>query len=121
MRVLALFVGYFGVFGFGAAAFSLAMHDARGRPLVFGLGAFVMGLGGILASRLIRRRHSKAEAAFYIWALCTAIFYGLLPIAFPYAFAGRTDMWPSALIGAALFGAFVLAGGRYIRHRAPAA
>jgi drug/metabolite transporter (DMT)-like permease len=122
VKFLARFVGNFGWFGLGLAAFSLAVRDPRARPLVLGLCALVMGVAGVIASRFIRRGDSRAEASLYVWALSFGVMYASFPFAFPYAFAGRTDILPSVLVGMCLFVALTIAAGRYIRrHRAPTA
>lgn len=121
MKLLALLISYFGVCGLGAAVFSLAVRDSRGRPLVFGVGALVMGAAGLWAARAIRRGCAGAERRLYLWAGAFAIMFATLPLAFPYAFAGRTDVWPAVISGAVVLAAFVVASGWYVRTRRPPA
>jgi hypothetical protein len=120
MKLLALLVGLYGISGFAAAAVIATMQDSRGQPLIFGLGALVMGVAGLRAARSIWRRHAAAERHLYVWGATTLLLLVELAAAFPYAFARQTTIWPPVVIGLVLFTLLITAAGRFIRHRAPA-
>jgi hypothetical protein len=122
MKVLALVTGYFAGFGLLAAVFSLAIQDPRGQPLIFGVGSLLMGVIGLWTANALWRSHPASERRLYLFGATVVLMVASLLAAFPYTLAGRSDVWPAAGIGIALFAVLVATAGRYARrHRTPAA
>jgi hypothetical protein len=120
MKLLALITGYMAGFGLLAAAFSLAIQDPRGHALIFGVGSLLMGVTGLWTARTLWRSHRASERRLYLFAGTVVLMVASLLTAFPYTLAGRSDVWPVAGIGVALFASLIAMAGRYARrHHTP--
>ena len=120
IQLIAVLVTFYALCGFLLAAAMASSRDPRFRwEMLFVAGA-ALGISAGAAALSSWRLERRAPALLAVCGVMGAIVCLALPLSAP-AVAATREMWRAAILGAALFLAFLLLAAVYVRKMTPRA